>query len=56
MSEREGASAPAAPESVRPAALVTIQPENPPLFRLYPRTLPRIADNSVSRRPQFATG
>lgn len=46
----------AEPGIVRPKALVTIQPENPPLFHLHPRAHRRIADNSVSRRPQFAEG
>lgn len=53
---REFQIALAEPGIVRPKALVTIQPENPPLFRLHPRARPRTADISVSRRPQFAAG
>jgi cytochrome P450 len=46
----------AEPQIVRPRALITIQPENPPLFRLRCRARPHPAETGVSRQPQFALG
>jgi hypothetical protein len=43
------------PKAVRPKALVTTQPEDPPLFRLSCRTpFARIAEKAVFRQPQPA--
>ncbi|HJU19773.1 MAG TPA: cytochrome P450 [Stellaceae bacterium] len=45
----------AEPDRVRPKALVTIQPENPPLFRLRCRAAPvQAAGSSVFHPPQIA--